>query len=334
MVGARQPGRKIDNSFHKFERLADATLLEEYYIPTGNDKFMALTTRPALTQADMAKIIAETTTLVSLPSVCVKINELIERNNYTAAEIGSIISKDANLTGRLLHVANSAFYGFAAKINTVSRAVTIIGSRELRDLILATSAVEAFNKIPIDMANMNSFWMHSLDCAIIARILAGRAKILHSERLFVCGMLHDVGHLVMYLKLPERAREAMLHAAKTHQYIETAEREIIGFDHAQLGGALLRAWQLPENVSETVHYHHDPFAAPNFKLEATIIFLANTLAKASRIGGTLSHTTESDQRAWTALNLSPGEAPQILQEAKQQFAEALSVFLPHLAQAQ
>jgi len=295
---------------------------------------MALAARPPLTQADLAKIVAETTTLVSLPSVCVKINELIERNNYTAAEIGALISKDTNLTGRLLHVANSAFYGFPAKISTVSRAVTIIGSRELRDLVLATSAVEAFNKIPIDMANMNSFWMHSLDCAIIARILASRAKVLHSERLFVCGMLHDVGHLVMYLKLPERARDAMVHAAKTHQAIEDAEREIVGFDHAQLGGALLRAWQLPESLAEPVLYHHDPFAAPNFQLEATIIFLANTLAKASRIGGTLSHTSESDQRAWTALNLTPEQAPEILQEAKQQFAEALSVFLPHLAQAQ
>lgn len=282
----------------------------------------------------MASIVAETTTLVSLPSVCVKINELIERNNYTTAEIGSIISKDVNLTARLLHVANSAFYGFPAKINTVSRAVTIIGSRELRDLVLATSAVEAFNKIPIDMANMNSFWMHSLDCAILARILASRAKVLHSERLFVCGILHDVGHLVMYMKLPERARAAMVHAAKSHQFIEVAERELIGFDHAQLGGSLLLAWQLPESLAEPVLYHHDPFAAPNFQLEATIIYLANSLAKASRIGGTLSHSTDIDQRAWTALNLTPGQVPEILQEAKQQFGEALSVFLPHLAQAQ
>lgn len=293
---------------------------------------MDLATRSLLTQADLAKIVAETTHLVSLPSVCVKINELIEHNNYTVAEIGSIISKDVNLTGRLLHVANSAFYGFPAKINTVSRAVTIIGSRELRDLVLATSAVEAFNKIPIDMANMNSFWMHSLDCAIIARILASRAKILHSERLFVCGMLHDIGHLVMYLKLPERAREAMMHAAKTQQYIEAAEREIIGFDHAQLGGALLIAWQLPEGLAQPVLYHHDPFAAPSFQLEASIIFLANTLAKSSRIGGVQS--TEADQRVWAALNLTADQAPEILQEAKQQFGEALSVFLPHLAKAQ
>lgn len=295
---------------------------------------MAATAPPPLTPTDMANIVAETTTLVSLPSVCVKINELIERNNYTTAEIGSIISKDVNLTARLLHVANSAFYGFPAKINTVSRAVTIIGSRELRDLVLATSAVEAFNKIPIDMANMNSFWMHSLDCAILARILASRAKVLHSERLFVCGILHDVGHLVMYMKLPERARAAMVHAAKSHQFIEVAERELIGFDHAQLGGALLLAWQLPESLAEPVLYHHDPFAAPNFQLEATIIYLANGLAKASRIGGTLSHSTDIDQRAWTALNLTPDQVPEILQEAKQQFGEALSVFLPHLAQAQ
>lgn len=294
---------------------------------------MAIESRRPLNDADMAKIVAQTTALVSLPAVCVKINEIIERNNYTVAEIGSMISKDANLAARLLRVANSAFYGFPSKINTVSRAVTIIGSRELRDIVLATSAVEAFSKIPIDMANMNSFWMHSLDCAIISRIIASRAHVLHNERLFVSGLLHDVGHLVMVLKIPDYARDAMIHAARKQQNLEQAEQEIVGFDHAQLGAALLQTWQLPDNLYETVQYHHDPFAAPNYAREASIVYLANQWAKAGRMGGVTSAPSATEARVMDELNITADDAIVIMQEAKRQFAEALSIFLPHLAQA-
>lgn len=294
---------------------------------------MATESRRPLSNTEMETIVAQTTTLVSLPAVCVKINEIIERNNYTVAEIGSMISKDANLAARLLRVANSAFYGFPSKINTVSRAVTIIGSRELRDIVLATSAVEAFSKIPIDMANMNSFWMHSLDCAIIARIIASRAHVLHNERLFVTGLLHDVGHLVMVLKIPDYARDAMVHAARKQQNIEQAEQEIIGFDHAQIGAALLKAWQLPDNMYETVQYHHDPFAAPNYARDAAIVYLANQMAKAGRMGSSIPAPSAIEARVMEELKLTVNDTTLIMEEAKRQFAEALSIFLPHLAEA-
>lgn len=294
---------------------------------------MATESRRPLSNTEMETIVAQTTTLVSLPAVCVKINEIIERNNYTVAEIGSMISKDANLAARLLRVANSAFYGFPSKINTVSRAVTIIGSRELRDIVLATSAVEAFSKIPIDMANMNSFWMHSLDCAIIARIIASRAHVLHNERLFVTGLLHDVGHLVMVLKIPDYARDAMVHAARKQQNIEQAEQEIIGFDHAQIGAALLKAWQLPDNMYETVQYHHDPFAAPNYARDAAIVYLANQMAKAGRMGSNIPAPSVTEARVMEELKLTVNDTTLIMEEAKRQFAEALSIFLPHLAEA-
>jgi HD-like signal output (HDOD) protein len=292
-----------------------------------------MTDRTPLTESDMQRIIGETTALVSLPAVCVRINEIIQRNNYTAAEIGTLISQDANLATRLLRVANSAFYGFPSKIATISRAVTIVGSRELRDLVLATSAIEAFAGIPIEAANMNSFWMHSLDCAIIARLVATRSHMVHSESLFVSGLLHDVGHLVMYLKVPDLARDAMLLAARKAIDIEVAEREAVGFDHAQLGGALLQAWGLPDTLLEPVRFHHSPADAPHYQREATVVCLANILAKQNRIGGIGAAGLTLDERLIESLGLSRADIDPILQEAKQQFAEALAIFLPHLAHA-
>jgi putative nucleotidyltransferase with HDIG domain len=286
-----------------------------------------------LTATDLERIIRETTALVSLPAVCVKINEMIERNNYSAAEIGNLISRDTNLTARLLRVANSAFYGFPAKISTVSRAITIIGSRELRDLVLATSAIEAFNKIPIEAANMNSFWTHSLDCAIIARLIAARCSMLHGESVFVAGLLHDVGHLMLYLKAPELAHQALLLAARKNVDIEHAEREVVGFDHAHVGAELLRAWNIPDTLVAPVRYHHNPFAAEAHQREAVVVYTANLLAKISRAGSGRSAAIRVDPRAWEILNIEASEADAIVNEARMQFAEALSIFLPHLAQA-
>ncbi len=292
-----------------------------------------MTDRTPLTDSDMQRIIRETKALVSLPVVCVKINEIIQRNNYSAAEIGTLISQDTNLASRLLRVANSAFYGFPSKIATISRAVTIVGSRELRDLVLATSAIEAFAGIPIETANMNSFWMHSLDTAIIARLVATRSHMVHSESLFVSGLLHDVGHLVMYLKIPDRAREAMLTAARKSVDIEAAEREQIGFDHAELGGALLKAWGLPDTLVEPVRYHHAPQEAPNYRREAAVVGLANLLSKQNRVGAIAATLAPAINSYFGILGLSTADTDAILQEAKQQFGDALAVFLPHLAHA-
>lgn len=292
-----------------------------------------MTPRPSLTESDLQRIVGETAALVSLPVVCVKINEIIQRSNYTAAEIGALISQDANLAARLLRVANSAFYGFPSKIATISRAVTIVGSRELRDLVLATSAIEAFNRIPIETANMNSFWMHSLDCAIIARLIATRSHMVHSESLFVSGLLHDVGHLVMYMKIPEWARDAMLLAARKGIDIEAAERDIIGFDHARLGGELLKAWGLPDTLLEPVRYHHSPLDAPNYQRESAVVHIANLIAKQNRIGVTSSAGIHVDEPLLSMLGLSAADIDPIVQDSKQQFAEALAIFLPHLAHA-
>ena len=95
--------------------------------------------------------------LVSLPHVCIRVNLMVDDPSFSSKDIGEVISQDASLTVRLLKVANSAFYGFQSKIETVSRAVTVIGSHELRDLVLAVSAVRTFSNIPIDLANMASF---------------------------------------------------------------------------------------------------------------------------------------------------------------------------------
>jgi putative nucleotidyltransferase with HDIG domain len=268
--------------------------------------------------------------LVSLPDICIRLNAMIERDEYSAAEISKVISQDTNLTARLLKIANSAFYGFPSRVETISRAITIIGNRELRDLVLATSAVEAFDKIPIDRANMTSFWTHSIHCGIVGRILASKCGILHKERLFVAGLLHDIGHLVFYLKLPDLARKAMLSAAAHNRDIYLEEQDIIGYDHALVGGELLQSWNLPQSLVEPVKYHHEPALTEKFCLDASIVHIANIVSKQTALNNYV--VGFNDLRfADLAIKLTKLDETlfeQILSETRLQVAEALTLFLP------
>lgn len=279
--------------------------------------------------ADMQELISSVSSLVSLPSVYYTVLEMVENEHSTAAQLGDAISQDTNLTARLLRVANSAFYGFQSRIDTVSRAITIIGLRELRDIVLATSAIEAFNKIPINLANMYTFWNHSLYTGICARVLAGRRRVLHRERLFVAGLLHDIGHLVLFIKHPEQMRACMVMAAEQDRDIDAVERDIFGFDHAQLGAALMASWKLPQSLIQAVRYHHQPSLATEFALETSIIHVANNLAKHHDLGEVITETAyDYDPAALQLTEFSPEQADEVCDEADLQFGEARDIFLP------
>lgn len=272
--------------------------------------------------------------LVSVPELYVRINEAVENPGASAAEIGKIISQDPALTAHLLRIANSPLYGYSTKIDTISRAIMVIGTRGLRDLVLAASAVDVFAKIPSEVLSIASFWRHSIYSAVIARILANKCNVLHSERLFVAGLLHDIGRLLIFYKLPEMAREALYQARSLNQMPCQAERDVMGFDHAEVGGEILRTWHLPESIAEAITHHHNPDGTIGYRLEAAIIHLANSLA----------HTVESGDPGdplqsachpvvWEVLNLSRENAGAVLGEARPHFIAALSLFLPKVAAA-
>lgn len=267
--------------------------------------------------------------LASLPEVFLRVNEMIDNPHYSAADIGRVISQDAGLTARLLKIVNSSFYGFPSKIDTVSRAITIIGTHDLRDLILATSVVKLFSGLPNDIVTMDSFWRHSIGCALVARGLAARRGEPHTERFFVEGLLHDVGSLLIYRKIPELAREALLRASNDNETLCQAERSVMGFDHAAVGGELLRAWKLPTHLEEAVAFHHTPSMARQFPLDAAITHIANIIASAVQFGSSGSrYVAPFESAAWDLVGLSGEVVEPVVIEAETQFSEALRLIYP------
>jgi putative nucleotidyltransferase with HDIG domain len=171
-------------------------------------------------------------------------------------------------------------YGLTTQVDTVSRAVTVLGTQQVRDLALATSACKTFEGIPNDLVSMDSFWEHSILCALCARTIAMDCLKRQREAVFVAGLLHDIGQLVMYHLLPDLSRQALEACLDGPMGLESheAEREIIGFDHAEVGGELAHRWALPTNLQECIAYHHDPAQAKQNRVETAIIHIANSIA--------------------------------------------------------
>jgi len=272
--------------------------------------------------------------LVALPEVSLKVNELVDDPGASAADMAQIISLDAAITTKLLKVANSSFYSFPSKIDTVSRAVTIIGTRELRFLVLASSAVRSLDNMNNTVMDISSFWRHSVYTAVVSRLLAARCNILHKERLFVSGLLHDIGHLVMSYRIPDLVHVIQYRAKMANIPIYKAERDVYDIDHAIVGAELLKCWGLPESLQDVVLHHHEPEKATDYILETSIVHLANSIAKLGELGSTdLNQAPSISPIAWEITDLTPDIIEPVLQEARTQFLEALLLFLPGVAVA-
>ncbi|MCU7891278.1 MAG: HDOD domain-containing protein [Candidatus Thiodiazotropha sp. (ex Ustalcina ferruginea)] len=274
------------------------------------------------------QLVIEIENLVSLPDVCVKVNRLIDAPNYSAATLGDLISQDTDLSARLLRLVNSVFFNFKAPVETISRAITVVGTNELRNLVMATTAARIFTGIPGDLVDMSDYWRYSITTGVTAAELAKRCNVLHSERLFVMGVLHDIGRLAIYLKMPQEARDILLITGEDDTLLPETEYEILGFTHMDVGEALLRKWKLPESIITVVAYHHRPYATKLFQLETSLLHLPSTLAYTEISGIDIQEVYELiDTGIWQITGLQVDDIEPLLEEIPQKVSEIMDVVL-------
>jgi HD-like signal output (HDOD) protein len=252
---------------------------------------------------DPLRFITEESTFGSPPIIFQKLIEVINDPRSSTTDVAEVISNDTDLTARLLRIVNSAFYGIHSKIDTISRAVTIIGSNQLLSLAMGVTVINFFKGVPNTLVDMTSFWRHSISCGIGARLIASYHRTPNTERFFVTGLLHDVGRLLIYKELPEYGQAALLTARAKKSLLPPVEERIWGFTHHKLGGILLKHWKFPVSLEKNVRFHHEPLKAVN-KNEAATILLADILAH------TLGHGSSGEiyapritADAWNSLRL-------------------------------
>lgn len=257
------------------------------------------------------------TQLTSPPNIYFELQKVIDDATKSLADAGAIIEKDPALTMRLLKMVNSAFFGLSGQVTTINQAISLIGFKELQNLALATVIIDKFSSMPGGLVSMHDFWAQSLRCALLSKELCRHQKNrLNLDTTFICGLLHDIGQLVFYRRIPVLAREVGLLIEATGIDQIVAETNVIGFDHYQLGAELARLWNLPEIIAATIGAHNHPSYSGTFAEAATIVRAANQLGKLDIQDGLLE-------------NISADDVSRIINLVDDQFDEIFNIFYPN-----
>lgn len=262
-----------------------------------------------------------------LPQVFVALQRVSSDPKSSLADVARIIGHDPGLSAFLLRLANSAFYSFPGGVDSVFRAVQLIGMREILSLAAAKAVSGLFNESPRkDLLEVERFWRHSVACAILARSLAARAR-RDPERAFMAGLLHDVGKILLVIAEPDMCEASLLLARQSGQILYEAERRTLGFDHAELGASVLKRWVLPQPLIEAVQNHHAP-SRDSTKAGSDVIHAADVIAVSLGIGSRSDcPAPPMDAGAWESLGLAPEDLAPVIAECDAKLDELRELFL-------
>jgi len=262
--------------------------------------------------------------LPAVPQVLLELLQLLEDQSSSARDLADVIRLDTGLASTLLRIVNSAYYSFPFPIDTIDRAVTLLGTREIASLALSSTFLKMFKESPARFIPLESFWKHSICCGSAARIVAQRCGLSNPERHFLAGLLHDIGRLVMFVHLPELSEELMAVAYWKDVSLRQAELEVLGYDHGRFGASLLANWNFPKTLTMAVQHHHDPGEGMGFD-EPRCVHLANIISTTLGAGSSGDDLVPPlDTLAWQELDLDIETLPEIVDSIHKELKTLLS----------
>jgi putative nucleotidyltransferase with HDIG domain len=260
------------------------------------------------TESKIRSIAGKISGLPTLPTVISKMIELVDNPRTDTKTLAKLISHDQSLTARILKLANSAYYGFSREISTVDTAIIVMGFNAVKEMGLSLSVFDTFKNIgSIDSFDVNKYWEHSVACGVAAKHMAKEFHLPEPGEVFVAGLLHDIGKMIIIQYLPNEFNEInSLMVEKDIDYSE-AELEVIGITHGEIGALIAERWHLPKRISTCIRHHHTPQNAPNYTQEAAVIELSDMICHRVRIGNDnhrLSYEPEEEIVALLGDNVS------------------------------
>lgn len=282
-----------------------------------------------LPRLDPFELVRNDVKLPALPQVLVELQAAAADPASTAPKLARIVGRDPGLTSFVLRLVNSAYYGFPREVDTVTRAVALLGRQALVTLVSGSMVMGLFRDLPAPHCDLPGFWRHSARCAVLAREIAALGGRGDPERCFVAGLLHDVGRLAFCRLAPDHARAVDETARARCALRHNVERDLAGFDHAQLGGILLKKWNLPFPLANSVALHHKPPEnADGGHNEPSIVHLADMLARALDPAEEDFPVPRPQPHAWALAGLEPGHLPGLARAADTLTEATFQVLLP------
>ncbi len=245
----------------------------------------------------IARLVAGIEELPTLPDIVAKVSAVINNPDSSAADLAKVVATDASLSANILKLANSPAFGFSRKVSDIQHAIALLGFKETQALVMSVSVYERLS----DSADFDfkSYWNHSFACATLSRLISRSLKAPGMENAFVAGLLHDVGKVVLAVKLRQKREKAI--SVKTAEGIaeHEAEEKVLGVTHAEIGYLLGEHWLLPPLLTNAIRYHHTPELEPEPKGLGGITFLANRYCK--KTPEELTAGTDFDERVRNVL---------------------------------
>lgn len=272
--------------------------------------------------------VLEKTDIPSLPDICRRLTDATSDVDDSAFHVGDVICAEAGHPEWLLNLANSAMFQFPSVIDDVDAAVGAMGRDQVHDLVLAGMMMRLLSGVSPNIVSEHSFWKHSIACGIVARAIAAERQEKNIEFFFLAGVLHDIGSLFLYHHIPEHKLLQLLHGRDVKIPLHELEREVLGFDHAALSGALVREWALPEALWASVAHHHSPADAADYRHEAAVLHVADVIAVALEYGSTGEYCVPPlVPEAWEMVGLPVSVLPGLLEQVDQLLPVACRIFL-------
>lgn len=277
--------------------------------------------------SSITDFLSSDTQLGAFPDVYYKIMDALDDPLSTATTLADIISKEPSICSRLLTLVNSPLYGYSQPVDSLNRAVSMVGTKGLSQLALGVTVMNKFHGLSDKHFTMNDFWRHSLACGAFNRILASQVPGTSQDMCFVAGMLHDLGKLIMLQLAPDESVLACQLSNTQRIPIHEAEELVFGFNHCELAEELFQTWNFPQELTAAAVLHHgrNDDAPP---VEAAICAVGNMLAVAQQHGSNGSRFVHAPYPgAWGALGLTESALVTTMLTGRRQIGDILTVFL-------
>ncbi len=253
----------------------------------------------------------------TLPQVISKVIEICGNSESTVDDLAKVVSRDQSIASRILKLANSAYYGYLRKVNTIPKAVNILGFDTIRSLAISASVFDTFKKI---RSNYNfdrcQFWIHSIGVGTISKLIARQINKVDVEVAFLNGLLHDVGKLFFESFYPTQFEDIMKEVTVNRCSIYEAEQKVFGITHSEVGGLLTDRWKFPPELVYPIEFHHDlEQCPPQYLMLAAIVSVADSICRRHNIGsGGDCILPEINPLAASILSLNQSNIDQLIEQ--------------------
>ncbi len=282
---------------------------------------------PAMQANKIDRILRSVDRLPTLPTIYTKLTRLLQSPNATAPMVGKIVSEDQSTAVKVLKLVNSAFYGLSNKIGNLKHAVVILGLSQIKNLVLATSTLQMFQKLEsANSFDMQKFWEHSIGCAVAAKVLAETASLKAPDDVFAGGLLHDIGKLIHAIYLNKEFTAIVADVEESGGPMIESEKRILGHDHTYTGQELAIKWSLSQGTIDMIAHHHLSDPSAELTKEVAAIHIGNIFSIALGLGsGGETKVPVANMKAWEILGIELSNLESIMARIDKLFNESVAI---------